>query len=190
MARKTVRKCYCAETGDRGAPHAPHGRARTLKGVAALLDDLESLRDGTDEGIGMLLRRAKEQIERDQFTQKVLRTALDNLLAAHDAQPSMLTAAEWDQARAALGAGRSTQEELVVLTMESDSRTWLAVGRTLDEAKQALAKKWDSEAVPRGSSKWKDIKSGDDGDAFAYYGGWTWRVRLGRAYVDGFDESA
>lgn len=186
MASKTVRKCYCGDTGAKGAPHAPHGRARKLKGVEALLDDLESLRDGTDEGIGMLLRRAKEEILRGQR----VRAALESLVAAHDQTPPMLTEEEWTEARAALAAAGpgSPATPIIVITMESESKDWIAVGRTEAEARAALAKKWDEEVPPAGGETWKQIKSSDKGDAADYYGACVMHVLPGRAYVDGFDE--
>lgn len=182
---KGGRKCWCKDTGYRGQAHPVHGRARRLKGVEALIADLDSLRDDeNDDPLGQLLGRAITALRAADRT----RRALEALVDAHDEKPSMLTSVEWDEARAALGAGRSTPDKMVVLTMETETKSWMAVGRTEAEARAALAAKWDREVIPRGGLSWAETPHGSSKDVFDFYGGWTQYVRPGRAYLDHEDE--
>ncbi len=69
--------------------------------MKALIAELLSLRDGKNDSLGRLLLRAANALRNCCR----VRSALEALVDAHDETPSMLTAEEWNEARAALGRG-------------------------------------------------------------------------------------
>jgi hypothetical protein len=90
----------------------------------------------------------------------------------------------------AIAALRRKQEQgpLIVVTMESESKSWLAVGRTEEEARAGLRKRWDEIVVPLGGETWDRSNRGGAGDAGDYYGLRVQHVVLGKGYCDGEDE--
>jgi hypothetical protein len=66
-----------------------------------LIAELLDLRDGKKDSLGRLLLRAANALGGCGR----IRRALEALVEAHDQVPSMLTAEEWKNARAALGRG-------------------------------------------------------------------------------------
>ena len=90
----------------------------------------------------------------------------------------------------AVAALREKQESppLIVVTMESESKSWLAVGRTEEEATAALEKCWNQIVPPLGGETWDKSNGGGGGDAGDYYGLRVQHVVLGKGYCDGEDE--
>jgi hypothetical protein len=76
-------------------------------------------------------------------------------------------------------------EGVWVVTMESEHYTWLAVGRTREEALAGLRARWDKamEGIP-GAKTWKEFSKAVGEDVADYYGAHVRRVAFGKGYRD------
>jgi hypothetical protein len=178
-------QCWCKEKDS--YPHPKHPTPRKLKRTAfdSIIGDLESLRDGENDGLGKVLGSAIAALRRADRIQ----AALADLIAAHDEVPSMLTAAEWDAARKVLEkSGTASPKALVVASMDSESKEWIAVGRTEEEARAGLVKRWNEIVPALGGETWDKANGGHGGDAGDYYGVRIQHVVLGKGYCDSEDE--
>lgn len=151
-----------------------------------LIDALRSLQDGQSDELGALLGRAARAVSRLEIQNKKLSSALAGLVEAHDEAPSMLTTAEWEMARQALGKQRGEKALVVVITMDAHNIQWLAVGYTVAQAKAGLKKQWDV----RSAMSWDLFTQQKGSDPMDYFGAWVWETRPGKAYIDGFDEKS
>lgn len=115
---------------------------------------------------------------------------VDDLLSLRDGQDDALGAlllrAANEIKRLAKDKEAPKSDLIVVARMESESKSWLAVGRTEEEAKEALKQAWNKDVVAAGGQSWD--KFGECNDPWEWYSGFFQHVKLGHGYVDGWDE--
>jgi hypothetical protein len=156
-------QCWCKDRPE-GYPHPKHPTPRKRKPTdfSALIDDLIRLRDGENDELGKLLGRAVKALEQAAKTPP----------APKGYPPSPST--------------------IIVCTMESEHFSWLTVGRTEDEAREALKARWNKHIHEYGGAGYWDRFAELDGhgsNPADWYGARFQKVVFGKGYVDGEDET-